>query len=146
MVDNFVTQSKNDISEKTIILKALEKVAEKFSHEFRGGYETETLGPNGQIIRTYIPDSRAEASQSIEVLAILLIGFFDKEMKDKYNEYQITLKTLREDKKLSKEEYTIQKLRVLTEEFSELNLLLKRLDYLATSTFVEKAEEEDDDN
>ncbi|MBA7493882.1 hypothetical protein ES702_04447 [subsurface metagenome] len=167
MPENFITK-KEKITFREIILQHLKDILKISQSEFsKGGY---TLVKRDGTTE-YIPDARECYIQSIENFSYVLIPFFDKKIQEKYNKlikdlqmggfelsekygeefwekYEVVNKKL----KISGKEFgeaidmfcLTKKLRKAKELFMELNLLLKRLDYLKGLIYGEGAAEGDE--
>ncbi len=142
MAETF-TQKKQRIEFKDLVLQHLKKILDLTTLEFRGGYIKEHVMGN-VLIKEYIPDTRKQYIQSIESFSDILLPHFDKGIKKPYEYISKKLKALttgmKKKKKLSDHEirdYTLAKLELCRELFRELNLLLKRIDYLKGSIYEE---------
>ena len=65
---------------KQIVLQHINRCVVNGSVEWHGGYWNET--GNNPVIRTYVQNSRDVYSNSVKMLRALLIGYFDKLMKE----------------------------------------------------------------
>lgn len=158
MVEGFITNQEK-IEFKQIVLQHLKKILELSSIEFHGGYN-KTIQGNNSTSYEYVPDTRKGYIQAIENFAMVLLPHFDNEMKDFYKarkerENQL-IKELEGEKvglvwvfngkeisgiKVSKI-YDRSRLELAEELFEQLNLLLKRIDYLNKAVYSEDEEPE----
>lgn len=170
MVEGFVTNQEK-LEFKQIVLQHLKDILKLSQTEWRGGYEVRIPHPyaNGQMYYTneYIPDTRESYFNAVVSLSDILLPYFDKMIKQKYENYikfidMTNREAYREIKEEILKEYekdkiddddtinnfiTDRKLRYAQLLFRELNLLLHRIDYLKSSVFGEgesEAEEEED--
>lgn len=153
---------KDGITIKMIAMKQLLVIASLSSVEFRGGYWLKKVifTKNGQEIieRTYIPDTREQYANAVNVLHDLLIPRFDDEMKKLSQEINDDLSNLREktlkatkskeavilstdsysesDKNII-ELYRFDKLQLQRELFQELSRFLSRINYMESTPYVE---------
>lgn len=165
MVEGFIT-NKEKTTFREIVLQHLKDILKISQSEFRGGYWKNILR-NGVYEKEYVPDSRQCYIQSIENLAIILIPHFDKVMIEKYKKlesvfYMSISDFMKEYEKKIKEAhnvfapntkigiseieifFTMEKLNKAKELFKELNLLMKRIDYLKASVYSEGMEDDED--
>ena len=144
--------NKGDISFPQIILKQFERVLEKASHEFTGGYHNSIFSGNN-VEKVYVADARAEFSQSVKLLGLSLFPYFDDKMtksRAKFEEKDEEVK-----KTYSKEgfldekgKYSVKSLELSLGIFKEISKLLQRKNYLKTQSYIEEIkelEEEEDD-
>jgi len=120
------------IDERDIIFEALRDIKNKYSKEWRGGQKEIHFTANGRE-EVYFPDSRVETCQMIEFLFDLLLPKFDSQMKEAYNKIEPELNKLYTDldsKKITEDEFSLLKTRLMRKLFQELNLLLARTGYL----------------
>lgn len=123
-----------NISFIDICLRHLERIAILGSKEFRGGYWQQRLEKVGNITFTskvYVPDSRMEYVNAVNMLYDLSLGYFDKEMKQ---EYKIIIE---EEQKLDKtdKDYIDNLVQLKRKMFQQLSLLLYRLKYFQGKKF-----------
>lgn len=123
--------SKDKITEKDIIIKSIGDIQSKFLQEFRGGYkEKKIIGNN--VEEVYVPDTRKEAIQAIEVLRDLLLPKFDEEMK---RVHRLLIKQIKKERKkfqdgeMSRELYITNKLDYMQRIFQQIIIMLDRTKY-----------------
>lgn len=124
---DFIANQK--IDERDIIFEAIRDIKSKYNKEWRGGQKEIHFTANGRE-EVYIPDSRIEFCQMVEFLFDLLLPKFDEPMQKAYKEIEPELNKIYDDKKLSSEDFTIHKTRLMRKLFQQLNLLLARTGYL----------------
>lgn len=154
MVEGFITNQEK-LEFKQIVLQHLKKILEISTNEFRGGY-TITVGYNPSR-EEYVPDMRKCYIQAVESLADVLLPHFDKEMREAERKYREQVdKAYAESRKKYDEvpndythkadrttielDFVIDKRGFARELFRNLNLLLKRRDYLNKAIFTEEEE------
>jgi len=142
MAETFI-QKKQKLEFKDLVLQHLKKILEITTSEFKGGYYKESV-INNILTKEYIPDTRKQYIQSIESLSDILLPHFDQKIKEPYKTISEKIKKLTEGMKKKKKltdleirDYTLDKLEFCRELFRELNLLLKRKDYLKGSIYDE---------
>jgi len=146
----FVSNNQEGTNFREIVLSHLKRILEISSSELR----LKTIvkfNPNGEQTKAE-EDTRESYIQSVEALAIILLPYFDEEMSKVYEKsekvlfaYNYELKELFKKEVEEIEEHTESpnlksfyiKLRINTAKklFKELNLLLKRQDYLKGAVF-----------
>ena len=143
----YISTKKEKLTLKEIMFKTLSKILELSTNEFRGGYVEKKV--RGDFVEEiYIPDSRKQIIQSIEFFSLLLQPFYDDEMKTKADEIKNAIEeNLQEfnDKKINRDIFIINKLRIMKELFSELNYLLSRKKYLQGETYSEEDKTDDEE-
>ena len=121
---------------KQIVLMHINRCVVNGSVEWHGGYWNET-GYN-PTVKTYMPNSRDVYCNSIKMLRALLLGYFDKTMKERDIELQKELKELHgtfikqtkeNNTKFLKAEYYEDKVALHLRVFEELIMLSKRLNF-----------------
>jgi len=97
----------------------------------------------------YVPDSRTEYIQGIEALSDILLPQYDNIMEKNYSEYIFKVNKLNdnlsENVRMGDEEHSKfnkKKLILAKKLFRDLNLLLKRTNYLKAAIYEEGDEEE----
>lgn len=143
MAETFI-QKKTKLEFKDLVLQHLKKILDLTTLEFKGGYYQESV-INNILTKEYIPDTRKQCIQSIESLSDILLPHFDKKIKKTHEDISKKLKALTTAIKKKKNptdleirDYTLDKLDLCRELFQELNLLLKRKDYLKGSIYDEQ--------
>ena len=143
---DFYTNQEEVLSHPKIVLELLKKITVELGvKEFKGGYKKPVIN-GGVTYMDYVPDSRAEYIQSIEALADILLPQYDPIMEKNYNEYlkevaiakkEISSKDIyMGDNEHSK--FVSRKLILAKKLFRDLNLLLKRTNYLKTAAYSEE--------
>ena len=149
---DFYTSKDDAITHSAIAHELLKKIViELGTKEFRGGYQKPIIN-NGTTYMDYITDSRAEYIQGVESLADLLLPQYDEEMKKIAEQYEEEVREMEEvlenkDIKMGDKEHIDlirNKLRLARILFRELNLLLKRTNYLKANAYSEEMEDEDE--
>jgi len=152
---------------RTIVLSHIQRILEISSHELRDQSETITRTTHSEVISR--EDTRKAYIQAIENLSIILIPYFDDDMKKIYKEsikiiesYVYQLEVLFEEeikeaiekmeiKAIPKDWFVNKKVSHAKKIFIGLNLLLQRNDYLKESVYGETTsddvvEDEEGDN
>jgi len=141
----YVPTEKHKKSFRDIALVHLNKILELSCDEFRGGYEEKKIRGNF-VEEVYVPDSRKRISQAIEFLSYLLQPIYNKDTEDKSKlikkEVEENLKKFN-DNKITKEEFRINKLKLMKELFEQLNYLLKEKDYLRGESYEDSQGDEE---
>ncbi len=137
---------------KDVVISHLKKIAGLSATEFRGGYYITFTDRKGVTKESYVEDSRERYNNSVLILSFLLKGKFDDNMEKRNKEIHKELEELRkkflktssineneilgegfyekDEDKVLLEEYKTKKLRTYHKLFSELCLLLGRLNYM----------------
>jgi len=150
---------------REIVLSAVETINRILSEELRLRKSFMNIGENTNPISIIEEDTRISFIQSVQALALILNPYFDKQMKEAYgdfdelcdyfdaefyNNYKEKIdKIMEEEQKafgktyeLGKTEirkiFIIEKIRRSKIIFKELNLLLKRQNYLASEIYGEQ--------
>lgn len=99
--DNAITEEpgmmNRGIGIKDIVMNHFNKITELSAVEFRGGFYIETTSPDGQVKKTYVPDTRETYSNAIYQLSIILEPRFDDKMKIAVKEFEEALTKLKND-------------------------------------------------
>lgn len=128
---------------KQICLMHINTCVRNGSVEFLGGYWNET--GNNPTIKTYVPNTRDVFNNSVKMLRALLLGYFDKQMKEADTKLKEEFETnnkicemnLQKGKKILNDWYTY-KVEWHMELFEQLIMLSKRLNF-----FEEESSEEE---
>lgn len=145
MAESFIS-TKDKISFREIALNHLKKILELSTVEFKGGYWKSVFHGN-TVEKEYVPDTRRSYIQSVESLSHILIPYFDNKMIGEFKEYIKGSKKIKETLAKNKEEkdkFTIKKLELCSALFIDLNLLLRRNDYLKKGIYSEEDFDEED--
>ncbi len=152
-MDGFYSAQKESISHSGIVHELLKKiVTELGTREFRGGYKKPVMN-GGITYMDYVPDSRAEYIQSIEALSDILLPQYDDPMTKKAKEYSEAIEVLEEaldgkEIRMGDDDHAElirKKLKLVRILFRELNLLLKRTNYLKAAAYTEDDLEDDEE-
>ena len=149
----FYTNQDDTLSHPRIVLELLKKITvELGTREFKGGYKKPVVN-GGITYLDYVPDSRTEYIQGIEALSDVLLPQYDDIMEKNYCEYISKVNKLNDDLsenvRMGDEEHSKfnkKKLILAKKLFRDLNLLLKRTNYLKSSPRIEKEEEPEKDD
>jgi len=138
----YIPTEKQKKTFRDLVLVHLNKILELSCDEFRGGYIQKIIKGNF-VEEIYVPDARKRISQAIEFLSYLLEPFYDKDMKVELIEKQIkeNLETFN-NKKIDREKFMINKLKLMKDLFKELNFLLHRKNYLRGEAYEDVPEDE----
>lgn len=149
----FYTNQKDSLTHSMIVHELLKKITvELGTKEFKGGYKKPVIR-DGVTYLDYIPDSRSEYIQAVESLSDILLPQYDEVMIKKYKAYCDELKKLEkqlEDKDVRMgdeihSKYIKEKLKLIKTLFRELNLLLKRTNYLKSAPYSEEDIHDDEE-
>lgn len=149
---DFYTKQNDAVTHPTIVHELLKKIVIELStHEFRGGYKKPVIN-GGVTYMDYIPDSRAEYIQAVEALADILLPQYDETMEKNYQEYDEELANISQclegkDVRMGDDihsNFTKNKLQLVRRLFRDLNLLLKRTNYLKAKVYTEGEDEENE--
>jgi len=150
--DTIELGQKGGISYKDIVLQQYRQITLFSNVEFRGGFYNTFVNSRGEEKTQYIPDSREIYSNAVYALAQLLINKFDGKMQQAYEEYEemkeankkwfIDISTPKEEiilgerfyeettDKINFETYKTKMLEIHQYLYTQLSLLLSRLNYL----------------
>src|SRR3989304_8708778 len=132
---------------KQICLMHINRCVINGSVEWHGGYWQEKQASNYTAERYYVQNSREVYCNSVKMLRALLLGYFDKQMKEADKSlqeefeqiYQTYVNEYKEEKnKYAKAEYYENKVDWHIKLFEQLIMLSKRLNF-----FEEEASEEE---
>ena len=149
---DFYTKQDDSITHSAIVHELLKKIVTELAvKEFRGGYNKPVMS-NGITYMDYIPDSRSEFIQGVESLSDILLPQYDGEMetaaKKYYTEVNVIEKELEnKDVRMGDDNHNTlirKKLKLVRQLFRNLNLLLKRTNYLKANAYSEGMEDEED--
>jgi len=146
----FYTNQDDTLSHPRIVLELLKKITvELGTREFKGGYKKPVVNGGWVTYLDYVPDSRTEYIQGIEALSDILLPQYDNIMEKNYSEYIFKVNKLNdnlsENVRMGDEEHSKfnkKKLILAKKLFRDLNLLLKRTNYLKAAIYEEGDEEE----
>jgi len=148
---DFYTKQDDKITHGSIVHELLKKIVTELAvKEFRGGYKKPVVN-NGITYMDYISDSRTEYIQSIEVLSDFLLPQYDETMAEVAEKYYQNIEEIEKelegkDVRMGDDNHNIlirKKLKLVRQLFRDLNLLLKRTNYLKVSPRIEKSNEEE---
>ena len=149
----FYQQHNDSITHPSIVHELLKKIVTELGvREFRGGYKKPIIN-GGLTYMDYVPDSRSEYIQGVESLSDILLPQYDEDMTKAAKEYNDGIEKIEknlgnEDVRMGDDNHTTlirKKLKLVRTLFRELNLLLKRTNYLKTAAYSEDDLEDDDD-
>jgi len=148
-MSNYYNKKEDGLDFKQLILGHFKKIMEISLNEFTQGYWNISKTPTSET-KTYIPDSREEFLQGIEILTSVLYPFFDEKMKEVYTKY------VDEDKRLTEKHskggyiqknntlHAVEKHRLVKDLFREISCLLHRLDYFKVPIYSEEDFEDEE--
>jgi hypothetical protein len=157
MSEEYFSAKNEKIDFKSIVLTHFKAVLDLSRTEFRGGY-WQTINRGSYSDDVYVPDSRKQFCQAVEVLALALYPHFDEKMKISYIDYRKKQKNLFskfsdgegffDSDEFSQGKYSFLHLNLCKRLFRELSCLLHRLDYLGSAIYSEKdlVDLDDDDD
>jgi hypothetical protein len=128
---------------KQIVLQHINRCVVNGSVEWHGGYWNET-GSN-PTIRTYVQNSRDVYSNSVKMLRALLLGYFDKQIKEadkqleeEFEKERSEYEKLEDKGKDIKYEFYSFKVNWHIKLFEQLIMLSKRLNFFEEETSEEE--------
>jgi len=151
---DFYTKQTDAVTHPTIVHELLKKIViELGTREFRGGYKKPIIN-GGITFMDYVADSRSEFIQGVESLSDILLPQYDEEMNkhsEKYiKEIEIIEKEIEgKDVRMGDDTHAKlirKKLKLARELFRQLNLLLKRTNYLKAKVYSEGEDDDDEDD
>lgn len=102
-VENYRSDGMQVFNHQILVMAILQKVQEAGSHELRAGWFNEKLDNGGNIIRTYIEDTREKYISCVRTAITVMTCDFDDKAKENINK---VLKKIKEMKKqLLKEQW-----------------------------------------
>lgn len=144
---------------RQIVLGHIKRILEISCHELHDG--TQHIQRQNHTDMIIKEDTRKSYYQAIENLAYILIPYFDEEMEEVYWEceevitgfdldiiekfkkrYSSIIEKLGGEREIGKDFVLGMKIKYAKKLFVELNLLLKRVDYLKSAIFGEDSSEE----
>jgi len=143
---------------RQIVLGHIQKILEISSHELRDSSRRVLSANFSQTIEQ--EDTRFSYIQAIENLAYVLLPYFDEQIMKKYRVYVYVLNSFDfelniyfqkeielikenfEGDKIPRTYFLYKKIEYAKRLFIELNLLLKRVDYLKSAIYGEESNEE----
>lgn len=152
MVD-FYNNKDESITHSSIVHELLKKIATELGvKEFRGGYKKPVLN-GGVTYMDYVPDSRAEYIQGVESLSDILLPQYDDDMNTAAKEYKKSIEDVEKelegkDVRMGDDNHAMlirKKLKLVRTLFRELNLLLKRTNYLKQAAYSEDDVDDDEE-
>jgi hypothetical protein len=151
-------QNQDKIEFRQIVLTHLQRILELSSHQLRDSTRKIEQANNTALIEQ--EDTRYAYIQAIENLAYVLVPHFDKKMNEVYEEcievitlldidiidlFKVEYKRICDEVgkgNLRKDFSILMKMKCAKELFIELNLLLKRNDYLKSAVYGESEKDE----
>lgn len=137
------SSGKSALTFKGIIIEHIRRCVINGSTEFRGGYNKEV--GNNPVTVVYVPDTRDTYNNSVKMLRCLLLGYFDKQIKEEDEklrlEFEETFKSYEEQDNKGKEvknEWYKFKVEWHIRLFEQLILLSKRLNFFEEETSEEE--------
>jgi hypothetical protein len=153
--DNFVGERSEEFSHSQLVMKCMKKCIELGCKEMREGYMNEKADRFGNIVRTYIEDTRKAFIEAVKTTQMIMFCDYDTETKKNIETYEksidIEYKRLcgEEDDQYNKDqsdipyhfkgtlnknmpfyqEYLECSLSIYRKIFSELTLLTNRINY-----------------
>ena len=132
-------------------MECVEKIFEISTHEYHGGFWKTIISGNISH-REYIPSPRKQYIQAVRNLSYILKPFYDEEMEKQDSKIfkQINQMKKEETEKQDKSssialKFSKRELILMERLFCELNLLLKRKDYLKGETYEDELEAEEEE-
>lgn len=151
-MSDWYTQKQDKIDFKQIALGHYKKILDISTNEFTGGYWN-YIQMGNSTNKQYVTDKRKEYIQSVEMLALALVPYFDEQMKIAWGKHEERQKLL-EDKYLDQDGivkdnrrvvYSVQLLNLVKDLFKELSCLIHRLDYFKAKIYEEGLEDWDEE-
>ena len=150
---DFYSQQNDSITHPSIVHELLKKIVTELGvREFRGGYKKPIIN-GGLTYMDYVPDSRSEYIQGVESLSDILLPQYDDSMTEAAKTYAEEIEKIEEelkdkDVRMGDDNHTTlirKKLKLVRTLFRELNLLLKRTNYLKSAAYSEDDLDDDDE-
>lgn len=150
---DFYQQRTDAVTHPTIVHELLKKIVTELGiREFRGGYKKPIIS-GGLTYMDYVPDSRSEYIQGIESLSDILLPQYDESMRKAAEEYDKDVEEIEKelkdtDVRMGDDNHTVlirKKLKLVRTLFRELNLLLKRTNYLKAAAYSEEDLDDDEE-
>jgi hypothetical protein len=150
---DFYQQQNDSITHPSIVHELLKKIVTELGvREFRGGYKKPIIN-GGLTYMDYVPDSRSEYIQGVESLSDILLPQYDEIMEEAAKTYHESIEKLEknlEDKdvRMGDDVHTViirKKLKLVRTLFRDLNLLLKRTNYLKSAAYSEDDLDDDEE-
>ena len=123
----------SELSFRQILLTHLSRITKIASQEFHGGYWDKKLVGGSTMIDVYVPDPKKEYINAVNCLADLLLPYFDDVMlkAEEDNDNKIKDKwSIMKEAKGTNDEWSYAKQSLKRELFRDLNLFMKRKNYL----------------
>lgn len=153
-MSDYVMQPKNKKTFQDIYYEHLNRILEITKSEFTGGRDKPIVS-GGMTYTEYVTDKREEYCQVVEAMLCLLHGYFDKDMKEKYKEYQEKLneafkkhydeETLMEKSNKDYQIYSRKRLKLTYEIFKQTCDFAIRKNHFQARSYIETDENFDDE-
>lgn len=98
-VENYRSDKLQVFNHQTLVMTILMKASDAGSHELREGWFNEKIDDRGNVIRTYIEDTRAKFIECVRTAVNVLACDFDNEAKEKIEKIISSLKKIKGDLK-----------------------------------------------
>ncbi len=150
---NYYSDKNESITHCSIVHELLKKIVTDLgTREFRGGYKKPIIN-GGLTYEDYVPDSRSEYIQGIESLSDILLPQYDDDMIKAAELYNKEIEKIEKelegkDVRMGDDNHTMlirKKLKLVRTLFRELNLLLKRTNYLKSAAYSEDDLEDEEE-
>jgi len=115
----------SEMSFRGILLNHLNRITLISSKEFHGGFWEDRVSSGGIVQKSYVPDTRKEYINSVNMLNDLLLPYFDDEMIEAEAKHNKAISLIPESEKLS-----INMRNASRKLFRDLSLFMKRKNYL----------------
>jgi hypothetical protein len=152
-MSEFYSQQNDSITHPSIVHELLKKIVTELGiKEFRGGYKKPIIN-GGLTYMDYVPDSRSEYIQGVESLSDILLPQYDDTMTAAAKVYYKAVEEIekgleKKDVRMGDDNHNMlvrKKLKLVRTLFRELNLLLKRTNYLKAAAYTEDDLEDDEE-
>ena len=94
-VENYKSDKFQVFNHQILVMEVLRKANEAGSHELRAGWFNEKLDHSGNVIRTYIEDTRKRFVETVKTAIAVMVCDFDAEAKENIGDYIKDLGTLK---------------------------------------------------
>jgi len=90
--ENYTGSSDSQFSHEALVMRVLNKCMEAGCSEMRTGWYNEKFDKNGNVIKTYIDDTRKRFIESVKSAEMMMYCDFDAEAKKKITAQRVLLK------------------------------------------------------
>lgn len=95
-VEEYRGDEQQQFSHQSLVMDVMRRMIESGSHEMREGWTNEKLDNTGNIIRTYIEDTRKKFIESVKTAKMVMVCDFDTAAKEKIEAHQKSIDSERD--------------------------------------------------